>query len=344
MTSLDSFPGPSGITDATEAGKDLAGLLVKSSAGVPRVGVFPRSTANLITGRTDLKLDVGIFESALSRGGAVRYSGNDASLAVPAVAMTAPVSNTKYAVVYQKQNETTAGDANNTSTIDVVQGTANSNLTTALADARSLLPAGALELGHVAIPAGATATNALTITQTFPFTAAATGPVWVRNATEATAWTPANGAFAWQMDTGVLLMRTGGAWVPCSSDWISYTPTLTNLTPGTGGGVLAEYQYIAPRTVRVRLLITMGGAGLSMPGIPRFTLPIAAATLWSQYQVIAGNAMGFDLSAGGVYDALLLGMNGSSTTEVVMRGVNGTTPVNWASGDTYYADFTYRIA
>jgi hypothetical protein len=190
MASMDSFPGPTGNADANEAGKGLGGLVV-SASGVPRAGIFPNSVANLITGRADLKVDIGIFQSALVRGGAARFSGNDASATVPAAALTAPGSNTKYAVFYQKQNETAAGDATNTSVIDAVQGNAFSSLPTALADARALLPAGALELGHVALTAGATATNAMTITQTYPYTAAAGGIVLFRTIADMKLWTTA---------------------------------------------------------------------------------------------------------------------------------------------------------
>lgn len=273
MVSLDSFPGPSGAADANEAGKDLAGLVVKSAAGVPRAGVFPRGTGSLITGRSDLKVDVGIFESVLVRNGAVRFSGNDASIAVPASPLTAPVANTKYAIFYQKQNETAAGDAGNTSVIDAVQGNANSNLATALADARAALALidGAVELGYVALTPGATATNTLTITQTAPFTAAAGGVVWLRNQAEEDAWVPADGSTGFRMDTQRLICRRNGTWrpVPLGSLLAEWH---INVAAGSGGGqplgpsaaptlVIPAAPYA--RAIRVTV---QGGVFLSAPG------------------------------------------------------------------------------
>ncbi|MGO7983273.1 hypothetical protein ACC691_36065, partial [Rhizobium johnstonii] len=87
--------------------------------------------------------------------------------------------------------------------------------TASFAAARALLPTGAVELATVQMPTGKTGTNnaGVTVTQTFQYTATEGGLVWVRNSTELAAWTPAYGAFAWQIDTLTLWVRSGGAWV-----------------------------------------------------------------------------------------------------------------------------------
>lgn len=277
MASLDSFPGPSGNADANEAGKDLAGLVVQSAPGVPRAGIFQGSVANLITGRADLKVDIGIFSSVLVRNNAARFSGNDASATVPASPLTAPVSNTKYAVYYQKQNETAAGDATNTSVIDVVQGAAFASLPTALADARALLPAGALELGHVALTAGATATNAMVITQTAPFTATAGGAVPFRTVSELNLWTtPVPNQYASVFadggtGTNGLYVYRGGAWVQELGDtgWIAATLQSSWVNAG-GSYQTARYRRKNGLVWGQAGRITSGIAGVN----PVWTLPV----------------------------------------------------------------------
>src|SRR3546814_20793599 len=122
---------------------------------------------------------------------------NDGTVA--ATITTAPVSNSRIDVVYVKQNESAApmSDGADTAVIAVVAGTA------AASPVKPAIPTGALELATVLVPSGVTATNAggVVITQTAPFTATAGGVVYVRNATERDAWTPAQGAIAYQIHT-----------------------------------------------------------------------------------------------------------------------------------------------
>lgn len=211
MTLRNSWPGPTGVTTTTDARYDLSGLLEATTAGVARTGLFPSNLSSVVTARSDMNVDIAAFQGAAVQFGGPVLIANDGTAQLPAV-LVSPASGTNFYVVYVKQNEQTAPgtDANNLP----VFGAALS--TVSFAVARGTLPTGALELATVQVPASVSATNAVgvTITQTFTYTAAEGGVVPVRNSTELTAWTPADGSLAWQIDVGLLMVRSGGAWAP----------------------------------------------------------------------------------------------------------------------------------
>lgn len=166
MALTDSFPGPSGLTDSVEAGKDLAAL-VAHSGGVPKAGVTWQAAASLLVARSDLRVDVGAFKAVLVRDGAVRLLANDATAQSPDI--TVPTTNSRIDVLYVKVGEVSAGDAVDGPFFGIVQGTA-----AASPSKPTLNIAGALELGTITIPSTATATNSsgVVIATTVPTTAA----------------------------------------------------------------------------------------------------------------------------------------------------------------------------
>ena len=210
MALQNSWPGPSGVTDTTEARKDLAGLIETNGSGVARAGLFPAHTNAIVTARSDMNVDIAAFQGCAVQFGGPVLLANDGTIQLPSV-LVSPGSGTNYYVVYVKQNESTAPgtDANN----NVLAGATLS--TASFTAARSALPAGALELATVQVPSGVAATNAVgvTITQSFQYTAAEGGVVLVRNSTELAAWTPGDGAVVFQLDTGGFYVRKSGGWV-----------------------------------------------------------------------------------------------------------------------------------
>lgn len=58
--------------------------------------------------------------------------------------------------------------------------------------------------------------------------------------------------------------------------WTSYTPTLTNITLGTGGTVVAAWRQIG-KTIEYRIVISLGTGG-AFTGTAQATLPIAPVT------------------------------------------------------------------
>jgi len=84
-------------------------------------------------------------------------------------------------------------------------------------------------------------------------------------------------AWAWEnllwKDTtdGIEYLRTGGAWKAWNSGWITYTPTLTNITLGAGGTAAFAYQY-ANGDVKLKWLVTLGTGGTW--NSPSFSVPV----------------------------------------------------------------------
>jgi hypothetical protein len=211
MTAIVSFPGPSGLVDQLELRKNLAGLIVRSSAGVPRAGVFPRSTAAIVTSTANtgpMTVNVAAFEAALVRENGPLFMQNDGTVSVSLA--VAPVSNSRIDVIYARQNESAApmSDGADTAVISAVTGTA------AASPVKPSIPTGALELATVLVPTGVTASNSgsVVITQTAPFTATAGGVVLLRSQADEDAWAPGDGALGYRIDTDGLRVRRDGAW------------------------------------------------------------------------------------------------------------------------------------
>ncbi|AXA97579.1 hypothetical protein [Microbacterium sp. PM5] len=233
MTLQPSWPGVTGLTSTTAARKDLAGLIETDTTGTVRAGVFPAHLNALVSARADLNVDIAAFQAAAVQFGGPVLLSNDGTIQLPSP-LVSPTSGTNYYVIYVKQNESTSPgtDASNTTIVGAALSTSS------FAAARSSLPAGALELATVQMPANKTATNAsgVTITQTFQYTSAEGGTVCVRNSAELAAWTPADGATAYQIDAGLTWSRRAGSWV-------NTTPTFSGVLFGPAlpaGAVLIE--------------------------------------------------------------------------------------------------------
>lgn len=174
MALTDSFPGPSGLTDSIEAGKDLAGLVAHDADGSPRAGLLVGSATALVTGRSDLRVNIGPFKAALVRNGAVRLIANDGVDQSPT--FTIPTANSRIDVLYVKVNEVSQGDASDGPVFGILQGTAAT-----IPQRPTLNIDGAVELATVRLSSADTGTAGATIQQTAPFTAANGGAVFQRD-------------------------------------------------------------------------------------------------------------------------------------------------------------------
>jgi len=77
MVLVDGFPAVSLAADQFEVRKDLAGLVARNSAGVPRTGIFYRNNSTLLAARADMGIDVAAFEACSLRSGGVIFNAND---------------------------------------------------------------------------------------------------------------------------------------------------------------------------------------------------------------------------------------------------------------------------
>jgi len=331
----------------------MAGQVVRSAAGVPRSGLFPPAASTLISSTATMNVSIAAFAGFAVRDNGPVFLANDGPTNV--LIGNAPGANSRLDVIYAKQNDAssyvTTPDANNLPVFGVLAGVASATPVRNPAG----LPAGALELGTILVPSTATNSGSagVVITPTFQYTAMAGGVTQVRNSTELAAWAPADGGFALQLDTWLLWERVSGLWVRAGiSPWLSYTPTLTNLTVGAGGSNTAEWRYEGDY-VRVRPRFQLGSGGSMSGSIPSFTLPVAAATPQTPVAVFAGVANYHDVSAAIGYVGYVGLVSGSTTTARFLQPgagnalgpVTGATPFAFdaATGDILAADFSYRI-
>lgn len=117
----------------------------------------------------------------------------------------------------------------------------------------------------------------------------------VRTATERTALDVTGAStltpvIARQADEDTLWRHNGTTWARVgTSAWVTYTPTLTNLSVGTGvGSATFQWRYVGG-LVEVRFAIVLGtSATMSMP---KFTLPVASAALTHGFQIAGVGSM-----------------------------------------------------
>lgn len=160
------------------------------------------------------------------------------------------------------------------------------------------------------------------------------------------------GFLVFQADTGVIYKYTSSAWRAWESNWISYTPTFTNFTIGTGGAAsnTSSYKYVAG-DVRMYGSAVLGTSGASVGTTVSFTLPVTAQTPPTNYYY--GTA-GIMIDSGTTERNIFIRANGTSTTSAQLlnanattglpQGVTSTSPWTWAAGDSVNYDFTYRAA
>ena len=164
MTLRNSLFAVSGKASFLDARRDMSGLFVcDNTTMMPIAGILDRSQDNLVTGRGDsMSVTVHPFNAVLNRYGALLLQ-NDGDVKVPLSA--APSANARIDVVYVKQNESRSpmSDGSDVPMFGVVKGTA------AATPVAPSVPAGALALAQVLLPAGVsnTAAGGVIITQTY---------------------------------------------------------------------------------------------------------------------------------------------------------------------------------
>lgn len=142
----------------------MSGLFVcDNTTMMPIAGILDRSQDNLVTGNSgSMSVTVHPFNAVLNRYGALLVQ-NDGNVKVPL--HVAPSANSRIDVVYVKQNETRPpmSDSSDVPEFGVVEGT------TSAVPVAPAVPAGALALAQVLVPAGVsnTAAAGVVITQTY---------------------------------------------------------------------------------------------------------------------------------------------------------------------------------
>lgn len=164
MTLRNSLFAVSGKASFLDARRDMSGLFVcDKTTMMPIAGILDRSQDNLVTGNSNsMSVTVHPFNAVLNRFGALLIQ-NDGDVKVPLSA--APSANSRIDVVYVKQNEARSpmSDSSDVPEFGVAKGVA------AATPVAPSVPAGALVLAQILIPAGVsnTAAAGVVITQTY---------------------------------------------------------------------------------------------------------------------------------------------------------------------------------
>jgi hypothetical protein len=135
---------------------------------------------------------------------------------------------------------------------------------------------------------------------------------------------------------------------PAGPDWQAWTPTLTNLTLGSGS-VVARYLQIG-KTVVGYFRFTYG-SGSAVGTNPTFSLPISSSASYSTLMPL-GSASLFD-SGTAVFKGhvrwqssttAIIDVFGAAATYVTSTSVTATVPFTWTTNDARGCSFTYEVA
>lgn len=218
MTLRNSLFAVSGKASFLDARRDMSGLFVcDNTTMMPIAGILDRSQDNLVTGNSNsMSVTVHPFNAVLNRYGALLVQ-NDGNANVPLPA--APSANSRIDVVYMKQNETRSpmSDSSDDPTFGVAKGVA------AATPVAPSVPAGALALAQVLLPAGVsnTAAAGVVITQTYVGAALKGDKLLVQNSSQRDALTHVpEGTLLHNVADGCDYVRRDNAWKPYSGQTI----------------------------------------------------------------------------------------------------------------------------
>lgn len=158
---------------------------------------------------------------------------------------------------------------------------------------------------------------------------------------------PVEGQVAYISSSDSFTYHDGSGWqnMLFANAWIAYTPTLTNITLGSGGTSAFYYQVVG-KTINVRGRITLGTSG-TLTGAATFTLPVNAV-LDQQFWNCDGEMT--DASASAFYPAFIrvfttgaqiTAMNASGTY-VSHTLTSATVPFTWTVSDVINVSFSYE--
>jgi len=230
-------------TTPVEARLALAGLYAENAPGVPRQGLLAQSAVNVVIGTGTMSYDVAPINPVITRAIADGVHTPSFTGITNVLTADAPASGSRIDLIWVKQNDAEAGDADNFADLGVTQGMAAPSPSRPTAS----LPPGAYVIASAVVSAGALATTDATvvITQEWVHTVARGAPIPVRSTAERAVITPGDGWMVERLDTGVIEMYRNGAWgsitqFPGASPYMVHAGTATvSVGVGTAAGTLA---------------------------------------------------------------------------------------------------------
>lgn len=147
--------------------------------------------------------------------------------------------------------------------------------------------------------------------------------------------------------SGMLPLGAGAGVAPTEvayTEWIDYTPTLTNITKGNGT-LVARYKQTG-KTIELDIRFTLGSTS-AISGIPGFSLPVTAARVGSTafaalqdagYATFAGYAIVDTTTQMNVYCLR------ADATYLRYDAISATVPMTWTTNDAIFVTLFYEVA
>jgi len=159
---------------------------------------------------------------------------------------------------------------------------------------------------------------------------------------------PIEGMLTYQENNNHLTVWNGTDWIQFDTNWNTYTPTINNVTLGSGSTVSAAYSVLG-KAVIVQFYFALGST-TTIDGDINFSLPISHAS--SNRSGQAGTCVVLDSSAGTRFPGtvLLSGTPGNAFirvgnaagTYVTQVACSSSAPMTWAINDSIAATIVYQ--
>lgn len=160
---------------------------------------------------------------------------------------------------------------------------------------------------------------------------------------------PTEGMLTYQESNDHLTVYNGSAWIPFDTTWTTYTPTINNVTLGSGSTLSAAYAVIG-KTVIVQFYFALGST-TTVNGDINFSLPINQAS--SNRSASVGTCVVTDASPATRYPGtvLLSGTPGfafirvgnAAGTYLTQVACSSSVPIAvWAIGDSISTTIIYQ--
>lgn len=324
--------GAVGVT-TVEHRLQLAGQYAENAPGVPRSGILAQATGVLVAARGDMSYDIGPCQAVIGRTASEGVYTPTLTGTTNVATAAAPGTDSRWDLIYLKQNDMAKGDADNLAVVGVIQGTAGSSPSKPTGS----LPAGALLLAEARIFASTTATNggSNTVSQVWRHTTTRGAPVPVRNTTERTEITgPGVGQRVARLDqNGMVETWTGTEWEP-SVGYGTVPPPDAGWQ--TEGGI-TRLSAQGFKQCRATLKLTRIGAPAAT--INQTYNALLAATIPAAFRpAVAVQGHAVMSTTGGTFRAnleCLIGTNG----DIAFRIASGS--VTLAANDVFYVDMSW---
>jgi hypothetical protein len=337
-------PGNPPVGSAPIDGRLVLGALFGTAGQCLKGGTFTQSSTTMAF--TGVPSVYQIPDTA--NAGAVYEAPLDAATVSPAAG---PASGSRIDSIYVLQQDYEKGAATSRVVLGLQAGVATTGTATAPA-----VPAGALRVANILVPANATkATDCSLGYVTPPATLATPGPITGSK----TLLDLMPGQYVGQRSTagGVDFRWNGTIWKPWDSDWVNYSPQIGGLSgalnadPGWGFSRQPKWRYVAGR-VACRGVVRMANSQvIGNPGVyvqMPTAIDLQSEPVGNFFAKDASSTSNLQLAAfwNGTFLAFAYwaATGTGPNSGIAQQNLFGNTPVTWTDGDLWSWDLTYDPA